>query len=275
MATPGPAPAIDLDHLAVAAEQAFDNFARYFADLGGRVGYGGHDPGFHWSQVVFPNAGGGETAVELLEPEEVHENDFLRRFLDRNGPGPHHVTFKVRDVAAQLAALEARGYTPVSVDIDHPTWKQAFLHPKQSHGIVVQLAQSDADPPAVPDPLSFVLPRVARPAELRRVTLAVADAEAAFDLFGTTLGGELLGRGEDEDGEWADVGWPGGGVLRLLSPRNPAARAWMGDRLGRTHHVVFAVDEPAATPGARSTGEGGYEVAPEHNLGTRLRLVRR
>ncbi|MPY96006.1 MAG: hypothetical protein GEV08_23995 [Acidimicrobiia bacterium] len=275
MAPGGDAPPIDLDHLAVAAEQAFDNFARYFADLGGRVGHGGHDPGFHWSQVVFPNATGGETAVELLEPEHVHEHDFLRRFLDRNGPGPHHVTFRVRDLAARLAAVEGLGYQAVSVDLEHPSWKQAFLHPKQSHGIVVQLSQSDGEPAPGPDPSAFVLPRAALPAELRRVTLAVADHEAALDLFGVALGGEQRARGEDVDGSWADLVWPGGGAIRLLAPVDPAVAAWVGMRIGRVHHVVFAVDEPAAVPGARPRGEGAWEVPPEHNLGTRLRLVRR
>jgi hypothetical protein len=65
--------------------------------------------------------------------------------------------------------------------------------------------------------------------------------------------------------------------LRLVEPEHPAARAWMGGRLGRVHHVLLAVDEPALSEAARPLPDesGAWEVAPEYNLGTRLRLVRR
>ena len=63
---------------------------------------GGDTPGFYSAQVRFANG----MKVEGLEPRRVEENDFLARFLAASGPGPHHLTFKVPDIRAALAALE-------------------------------------------------------------------------------------------------------------------------------------------------------------------------
>src|SRR3954454_6903271 len=132
---------IDLDHVAVATEDQHDAWPRYAGDLAGRWGAGGATPGFWSGQVSYANG----MKVEVLEPHMVEQNDFLRRFLDRNGPGPHHVTYKVKDIVAALELVEAAGYRPVSVDISNPNWKEAFIHPKDAPGIVVQLAWSSGD----------------------------------------------------------------------------------------------------------------------------------
>ena len=55
--------------------------------------------------------------VEVLEPNDVEHNDFLRRFLDRNGPGPHHLTFKVPDLAGALDVIRDQGYDPIGIDL--------------------------------------------------------------------------------------------------------------------------------------------------------------
>jgi methylmalonyl-CoA/ethylmalonyl-CoA epimerase len=283
---------IDLDHLAIAAEHAFGNFARYYAELGGHPQSGGYSPGFHWSQVRFDGgAKRGHMKIEMLEPANVAEFDFLRRFLDRNGPGPHHLTFKVPDLAATLAEVRAKGYEPASEDLESPTWKEAFLHPRQCHGIVVQLAQvgpdagddhaaddggeadgSDeelwpADDPQIPPP-------PAPPARLDRLVHLVADADAARALFVDVLGGEPTSEGDSAEGRWTELAWRGGGILRLVRPTGAAA-AWMGSRIGRLHHVAFTVADPTDVRGARAVGEGVWELAPELNLGIRLRLTRR
>ena len=46
---------------------------------------------------------------------------FLHRFLAMRGPGPHHVTFKVRDIRASLEEARACGYTPVGFDDRSPS----------------------------------------------------------------------------------------------------------------------------------------------------------
>jgi catechol 2,3-dioxygenase-like lactoylglutathione lyase family enzyme len=255
------APAV-LDHIAVAAEHTIDNFARYRGDLGGAWVAGMYDPGFYWGQLRFANG----MTIELLEPADITQDDFLRRFLDRNGPGPHHVTFKVPDIHAAIEAVTAGGYPPVRTNTANPTWKEAFLHPKQSHGIVVQLAESPGFDPS--EQFEVPPPKIARPASLERVVHLVADLDAALGLFENLLGGV---RGQ-ADADSVDLEWPGGGRICLVQPRHPELIEWMGARPGRVHHLELALDDPASVPDAVAIGTDAWEVAPEHNLGVRLRL---
>jgi methylmalonyl-CoA/ethylmalonyl-CoA epimerase len=251
-----------LDHIAVASEHAIDNFARYRGDLGAAWVAGMHDTGFYWGQLRFANG----MTIELLEPADIAQDDFLRRFLDRNGPGPHHVTFKVDDIDAAIAAVTDGGYPPARVNTANPGWKEAFLHPKQSHGIVVQLAESSG----FDHPPQFELPppKIENPASLVRIVHLVADFEAAVDLFERILGGT---RGAATD-DSVDLAWDGEGRICLVRPRHPELVEWMGTRAGRVHHLELAVDDPATVPGAVAIGDDAWEIAPEHNLGVRLRL---
>ena len=97
---------VDLDHIAVAVEHHADAWPCYAADLGGTWYAAGPGYGFNWAQLAFANG----MRLEVLEPADVEHDDFLRRFLDRNGPGPHHLTFKVGDITQALEAATAAGY---------------------------------------------------------------------------------------------------------------------------------------------------------------------
>jgi methylmalonyl-CoA/ethylmalonyl-CoA epimerase len=256
----------DLDHVALAFEQAFDGFDRYRGDLGGVFIGGAVDPGFYWGQLRYANG----MRVEILEPADLARDDFLRRFLDRNGPGPHHLTFKVPDIRAALARVRQAGYEPPRVNLEHELWKEVFLHPKEAHGIVVQLAWSAP----VEEPESDGLPptRARGPVQLERVTHLVADLEGALSLFEGLLEGKRVDEG-DMGGRWVELAWPGGGRLRLWQADRGAPADWLGNRSGRVHHLAFAMPEPDAVPDARPMGAGLYEVAPERNHGTRLLLT--
>ena len=265
---------IDLDHIALAAEHAWDNFDRYRGDLGGAWIAGTPAPGFYWGQVRFANG----MIVEMLEPANVDLDDFLVRFLARSGAGPHHLTFKVPDIVATMDAATAAGYPPVRSDLSQDGWKEAFLHPKASHGIVVQLAQTPfADSSyEFPQPeRASVLPpaRIERPASFDRVVHLVASLDGALGLFRDLLGGRVDADGRDGDGSrTVDLAWPGPGRIRLVEPADAERRAWLGDRTGRVHRLEFTLDDPAAVPGALAVGDGSYTVEPEVNRGVRLLL---
>lgn len=253
----------DLDHLAVAAETQAALWPRYRGELGGEWYLGGPGYGFMWGQLQYANG----MKVEALAPWQWEQNDFLRRFIDTRGPGPHHMTFKVTDIIAALAAADAAGYRPIGVDLRDPDWKEAFLHPKDAPGVVIQFAQSTGDYklPAVPDlPAADVTA-----ASLDYVGHAVTDFAVGTRLFGDLLGGREIGRGHDEllGAPWVELAWNSGGVVRLLE-----MPAWLGDEPGRPHHVAFTTTDPARLVDAIALPDGRYEVAPEHNLGTRLIL---
>ena len=251
---------IDLDHVAVAVERWSDAWPRYRGQLSGEWVAGGESYGFASAQLRFANG----MKVEVLSPYAVDKNDFLRRFLDRNGPGPHHLTFKVPAIEAALGAAEKAGYRPVNVDLSDDDWKEGFLHPKDAPGVVVQLAQSSGswDSPPPPDLPS---PANERPATLVHVAHAVADMEDGLKLFQGLLGGQPVARGTDDVATWVDLAWPGPGRIRVATPASPTSplAAAIGERRGVVHHIAFA----------RPGQERSERVSPEDNFGVRLAVA--
>jgi methylmalonyl-CoA/ethylmalonyl-CoA epimerase len=248
-----------LDHLAVAAETWDELWPRYRGDLGGRWLAGGPSFGFASAQVRYANG----MKVEVLMPTDWERNDFLRRFLDHRGPGAHHMTFKVPDIHAALAASEAAGYRPVGIDLSDPGWKEAFLHPKDAPGVVIQLAQSAGEWESPPPP-NFPDARCG-PATLDYVGHVVHRLDDGVCLYADLLGGEETGRGHDDllDADWVNYAWSTGGVVRVF------ASAAFDEGV---HHVAFTTVDAASVRDAKPTGEGRYEVPPEANLGVRLLL---
>ena len=278
-------PDITLDHVAVAAELQSDLWPRYAGDLSGTWVGGGQTIGFASAQVRFANG----MKVEALEPHLPECNDFLRRFLDHNGPGTHHLTYKVTDIVAALELTEQAGYRPVGVDLSEPHWKEAFLHPKDAPGVVVQLAQSQGDWDEEPRRGSLPLPRNADPATLVHVAHCVASMTEGLALFTGLLGGQELARGNDDTyggREWVDLAWPGPGRVRLMAPNDPDSElvGWLKGKAGRIHHIHFECENPEAIPGAKpspwlkpspgASSETGprFEVSPDDNYGVRLVL---
>ncbi|MBI1962943.1 MAG: VOC family protein [Candidatus Rokubacteria bacterium] len=146
-------PGTRFDHIAIGLQLIADAPATLAGVLGGQPDKGMNRPAFNWATWRF--AGGG--VVEILEP--AGRDGFMHRFLASRGPGIHHVTFTVPSLAAACARARAQGYQIVGLDDSDPGWKEAFLHPKQAQGIVVQLAESSGDgearrppPPGPPDP---------------------------------------------------------------------------------------------------------------------------
>jgi catechol 2,3-dioxygenase-like lactoylglutathione lyase family enzyme len=249
-----------LDHVAIAVERWADAWPRYVGELGGEWVSGGESVGFAPGQIRFANG----MRVEVLAPYAVEENDFLRRFLDTSGPGPHHFTFKVPDLAAALREAEAAGLSPVGIDLSDPGWKEAFLHPKQARGVVVQLAQAEGGWTSPPPP-DFPVP-AEPPASLDHVAHAVADLDDGLALFAGLLGGVEQARGEDEGARWVDLAWRGPGRIRVLAPTSPSSpvAAALAGRPGRVHSLAFTV--PALAGGSARV------VEPTDNLGVRLVL---
>ena len=260
---------VRFDHLAIAVAHMTDPWPLFADALGGRYVDRGINPGFGWTQLRFAEG----FVLESLHPERTDENDFLVRFLQKAGPGPHHLTFKVPDLTAMLERVHAAGLEPLGEDRSDPHWHEAFLHPRDAHGTVVQLAQVVGDPPLPPpEPEGFPeLPYDHPVASLRRVVHAVADLDAALGLFRDVLGGRVVSSGAAVDGNhWVEVAWSGPGRLRLLEGRHAAIAEWIEGRPGRIRHLFFNFDEPAQVPGAVRVAEGRYAIEPDDVLGVRV-----
>jgi methylmalonyl-CoA/ethylmalonyl-CoA epimerase len=83
----------------------------------------------------------GSLTLELLEPRSPDHT--VARFLETRGPGLHHVSLEVGDIAAALARARAAGVRLIDETPRpgaHGT-QVAFLHPKSLGGVLVELCQ--------------------------------------------------------------------------------------------------------------------------------------
>ena len=83
----------------------------------------------------------GSASLELLEA--TAEESPIRRFVSRRGPGLHHITLRVDDIAAALARLKSRGIRLVDETPREGAEGAlvAFVHPASTHGVLVELKQ--------------------------------------------------------------------------------------------------------------------------------------
>ena len=83
----------------------------------------------------------GDALVELLQPE--HDHSPIARFLEKRGPGIHHICFAVDDIEHALARCRAHGIRLID---DVPRLgaegkRIAFLHPSSTGGVLVELSE--------------------------------------------------------------------------------------------------------------------------------------
>jgi len=211
-----------LDHLAIGARGLSGGWELFGGLLGGTWAYGGNSAGFWWGQLEY--AAGPK--IELLTPTGGPDAAFLDRFLASRGAGPHHLNFLVTDIEETLGLVKACGIEPVGVNLASPGWKEAFLHPRDAHGIVVQVAQQASPPPPSAPPTD--LPQPGPASRLDLIEHHVSDLDGAVRLFRDVLGGQL----QPADTGTAELTWPAGKRIRLVHHD--------GLPLGGTlHHVRF------------------------------------
>jgi methylmalonyl-CoA/ethylmalonyl-CoA epimerase len=126
-----------IDHVAVAVRD-LGAAARLFRDiLGGEYLMGAEIPAQAFRFVQYRLPGGGK--FELVSPTG---EGFVSRFLERHGEGVHHITLRVEGIEEQVDRLRGSGIPLTLVSFDNPHWKEAFIHPSEAHGLLIQLAES-------------------------------------------------------------------------------------------------------------------------------------
>jgi methylmalonyl-CoA/ethylmalonyl-CoA epimerase len=82
----------------------------------------------------------GEAAIELIEPKG---NDGLAKFLEKRGPGLHHVAVEVEGIEAALAFLKSLHVPLIDQEprIGAHGHKVAFVHPKATGGVLIELVE--------------------------------------------------------------------------------------------------------------------------------------
>ncbi|MDT5296508.1 MAG: methylmalonyl-CoA/ethylmalonyl-CoA epimerase [Acidobacteriota bacterium] len=87
----------------------------------------------------------GEPRVELLEPTGPESP--VAKFLEKRGPGIHHVAIRVEDVRAALARLKAEGARLIDEEprVGAGGCLVAFVHPSSSGGVLLELVEHAAE----------------------------------------------------------------------------------------------------------------------------------
>jgi len=94
---------------------------------------------------------GGTVKVELLQPDDA--DSATGRFLERRGPGLHHLAFYVQDLHAALERARSLGLAIVGeAPRSGADGKNvAFIHPRDGHGVLIELCEDVVEPVGVPD----------------------------------------------------------------------------------------------------------------------------
>ncbi len=128
-----------LDHIAIAVSD-LDKSTQIFQDLG--LSFNEKRETVHDQFVITSFAKIGERShLELLMP--LNNQGPIQKFIDKNGPGIHHICLKVNDITKTSNQLLKKGYTLI---YDAPKTGANdklvnFVHPKGTGGILIELSQ--------------------------------------------------------------------------------------------------------------------------------------
>jgi methylmalonyl-CoA epimerase len=126
--------AYPIDHVAVAVSSLSDAVPM-FERLSGASGSPVEALPAQGVNVVFVGS------VELLEPRGPDTT--VARFLDRRGPGLHHIAYRVPDIREALRRLADEGYRLIDSEPRPGAGghQVAFLHPASTGGVLIELVE--------------------------------------------------------------------------------------------------------------------------------------
>jgi methylmalonyl-CoA/ethylmalonyl-CoA epimerase len=128
-----------IDHVAVAVEDLDEAIELYTKRLGMPLQ---HRETVEEQEVEAVLVGVGEGHVELLRP--LGPDTAVGRFLQRNGPGLHHVAYGTDDIASAIDDLRKAGLQLID---ERPRTgirnsRVAFVHPKSTGGVLTELVEA-------------------------------------------------------------------------------------------------------------------------------------
>ena len=137
-----------IDHVAVCVRDIDEAKARWENALGVRADAASRElvASQRTEALLLPL---GDTQVELVAPRG---NEGLERFLEKRGPGLHHVAVEVEGIEAALALLAALGVPLIDTVPRRGArgHKVAFVHPRATGGVLVELVEDAGGAPPPP-----------------------------------------------------------------------------------------------------------------------------
>src|SRR4249920_3349775 len=167
-----------LDHVGIAVRDLAAALAFYRDALGLEI-EAPEDVASQRVRAHFLPVGGAK--LELLEA--TAPDSAIAKYVEKRGPGLHHITLRVDDIHAALAQLKQRGAKLVD-EAPRPGAEHglvAFIHPSSAHGVLVELKQA------------AVSPQTRAASHISRYTLGDLELISLFDGFLRLDGGAMFG----------------------------------------------------------------------------------
>jgi len=129
-----------INHIAIAIPDVDSSLVFWQDALGLKVDHIEDVPSQKSTVVFLPV---GESEVELVKP--TSDDTGVAKFLAEKGGGMHHLCFEVDDISGMLNDLKAKGVRLISeTALELPGRKMAFVHPKSTGGVLVELYEVTA-----------------------------------------------------------------------------------------------------------------------------------
>jgi methylmalonyl-CoA/ethylmalonyl-CoA epimerase len=136
-----------VDHVSMAVWNIDDQLS-FFTDVFGWKEAGrfrNEEAGFAGVVLDVPGGDGQrQMQWEILEP--IGEDSFIAKFLRERGPGLHHVTLEVNDADKAADGLRTHEIEPFGGPRVSYDWKEMFVHPRASGGVLFQLYEQLDEP---------------------------------------------------------------------------------------------------------------------------------
>ena len=127
-----------IDHIGIATHKLDDALALWRDALGLQVDFTGevNEQGVRVAMLPV-----GDTHVELLEP--LSDSSPVGKFLEKRGPGIHHICFAVENLDDTLARCRDKGVRLIddTPRIGAEGKRIAFLHPASTGGVLIELTE--------------------------------------------------------------------------------------------------------------------------------------
>jgi methylmalonyl-CoA/ethylmalonyl-CoA epimerase len=129
-----------IDHIGIAVKN-LDEAIKLYRDMFGVEPSLVYESSYTKARIAFIPI--GESKIELIQPSSPES--VMGKFLEKKGEGIHHISYKVKDVDKSLSELEMKGIQLIDRKARkvRENEKVAFLNPKNTNGVLIELIQED------------------------------------------------------------------------------------------------------------------------------------
>ena len=131
-----------IEHIGIAVKN-IENSNALFAKLFGEPHYKMEDVESEGVKTSFFKVGNNK--IELLEA--TNTDSPIAKFIAKKGEGIHHIAFDVKDIGAEILRLKSEGFVVLNEIPKQGADNKlvAFLHPKSTNGVLIELCQEIDD----------------------------------------------------------------------------------------------------------------------------------